>query len=133
MFTFPDENKSPGLRREWIDQIGRRGWKPTANSRVCSKHFKEEAFEDVREGLRKTRKLKPRARPTEYLSTPPPQISNIKKKKEEEKIQRPGPPDEHNYAPNPGMFLLEIISRCRGIAKTEVCAILRRDVCCMKF
>ena len=107
MFTFPEENKAPNLRREWMDQIGRTGWKPTANSRVCIKHFKDDAFEDMRDAqgrLRKTQKLKPRARPTEYLSTPPPQVSNIKRKKEEQETQRPGPPDEHNYAPHPGMY-----------------------------
>ena len=91
------------FRQAWIDQIGRRGWKPTDNARVCSKHFKDDAFEEnTGKTLRKTLKLKPRAIPTEHLATPPPQISNLKKKKEEQETQRPGPKDEHNYAPHPG-------------------------------
>ena len=112
LFAFPEENKSPKLRSEWIDQIGRRGWKPTANSRVCSKHFKEDAFEENKgKTLRKTLKLKPRARPTEFLSAPPPQISNVKKKKQEQETQRPGPSDEHNYAPHPGNIFLSFKNR----------------------
>ena len=99
------------FRKTWIDQLGRRQpdgtlWTPTRNSRVCQKHFKQEAFipfeenKDARGRQRTTLKLKPRAIPTEYLAIAPPQISNVRKKKEE--IHRPGPPDEHNYVSNPG-------------------------------
>ena len=109
MFGFPDEGTQ--LRQTWIDQLGRREpngtlWKPTKNSRVCSKHFKDDVFvpfqenKDARGRQRSTLKLKPRAIPTEFLAITPPQISNIRKKKEE--IHRPGPPGEHNYGSNPG-------------------------------
>ena len=106
LFGFPDVNQRPKIRQEWIDQLGRRGWKPTENSRVCRKHFKDDSFEENIDAYgrpRKTLKLKPRAIPTEYLTSPPPQISNLKKKKEEQEKQRPGPSNEHNYAPNPGI------------------------------
>ena len=119
MFCFPDGGKAPQLRKTWIDQIGRREedgtlWKPPKDARVCRKHFKDDCFipfeenKDARGRQRKKLDLRPRAYPTEYLNTAPPQISNIQKRKQE--IHRPGPPDEHNYAPNPGkhFFLFEM-------------------------
>ena len=99
-FPFPEEGKAPQLRKMWIEQIGIEDWKPTKSSRVCQKHFREEDFvteKDAKGRTRKLLKLKPRARPTEYLRTPPPQMSNLQRKKMEVNQIRPGPSGEHNY------------------------------------
>ena len=76
-------------------------WQPTKNSRICKKHFADDAFiEDNVDKQGKPRRrfqLKPRARPTLYLRRPPPQISNMQMKKMEQQI-KPGPSGEHNYA-----------------------------------
>ena len=64
------------------------------------KHFADDAFEknvDELGRIRKRFKLKPRARPTLHLRSPPPQFSNREIEKMQEEI-RPGPPREHNYA-----------------------------------
>ena len=110
LFPFPEERGQPQLWRLWIDQIGIQEddgtfWKPTKDSRVCKKHFRVEDFDlveernvDARGRTRRRLKLKPRARPTQYLRTPPPQISNIKKRKMEEDQMSPGPSGEHNYS-----------------------------------
>ena len=104
-FQFPDENQ-PQRRKEWIEQVGRpaidgKMWKPTKNSRICMKHFGDDAFErnvDDQGRIRKRFKLKPRARPTKYLREPPPQISNLQIEKMQREIIKPGPPGEHSYA-----------------------------------
>ena len=111
-FPFPDGAK---LRREWLEQIGivfhdGKTWDPKKDGgfRVCRKHFRDEDFltpeENVdAQGRRRQRlTLRPRARPTLYLKSPPPQISNIEKKKMEEKQMRPGPSGEHNYSIDEG-------------------------------
>ena len=111
-FPFPD---GPKLRMEWVEQIGivfpdGKKWDPKDGSRVCRKHFRDEDFLTAEEnvdakGRRRQRlTLRPRARPTLYLKSPPPQISNIQKKKMEEKQLRPGPPEEHNYSRDEGMY-----------------------------
>ena len=129
LFVFPEAGKAPQLRKTWMDQIGRREpngnlWQPTENSRVCSKHFKEEAFEDPRDArgrLRKKLKLKPRAIPTEHLRSPPPQISNVRLKKEEQ--HRPGPPGEHSYGANPGKYLEITLGKLKYLEYNKVCVL----------
>ena len=116
MFPFPDEKQAPKMRKQWLEQIGIMFpdgtlWnpKPESRPRICRKHFKNEDFLTAEEnvdsqGRRRQRlTLRPRAIPTQYLRTPPPQISNIQKKKAEEKQMRPGPPGEHNYSIDEGM------------------------------
>ena len=115
MFPFPDVNKAPKLRKEWLEQIGivfHDGtlWnpKPESRPRICQKHFLDEDFltaeENVdKQGRRRQRlTLRPRAKPTQYLRSPPPQESNIQKKKREEQQMRPGPSGEHNYVIDEG-------------------------------
>ena len=40
LFSFPLNN--PELLKKWIKFVNRSNWKPTSNSVVCAKHFKEE-------------------------------------------------------------------------------------------
>ena len=111
-FPFPKAGEAPQLRKLWIEQIGRQEgdgtmWLPRKDSSVCRKHFKDKDFVtdnvDAKGRTRKRLQLKPRARPTQYLRTPPPQISNTQLKKMEDQI-RPGPSGEHNYPINEGKF-----------------------------
>ena len=87
-------------------------WLPRKDSSVCRKHFRDEDFVtdnvDAKGRTRKRLQLKPRARPTEYLRTPPPQISNLQKKKMEEDQIRPGPSGEHNYPIDEGNLVKKI-------------------------
>ena len=41
VFSFPDEEKEPELRRKWIRFVNRKDWSPTKFSKVCEKHFDE--------------------------------------------------------------------------------------------
>ena len=116
-FPFPKAGEAPQLRKMWIEQIGRQEedgtmWMPTKDSLVCRKHFRDEDFveENVdKQGRpRKTLKLKPRSRPTQYLREPPPQISNVQRKKMEEEQTRPGPSGEHNYPIDEGIYSLPL-------------------------
>ena len=55
-FPFP---KSQKLKEKWINQVNRDNWKPNQNSRVCAKHFDEEAYYETPVGSQ-GRKLKKR-------------------------------------------------------------------------
>ena len=62
--------QSKWLKKQWIYQINRESFTPTASSVVCSKHFAEDAFkpdERSRGRERKRRQLKPKAIPTLFL------------------------------------------------------------------
>ena len=42
-FRFPNDEK---VKAEWVQKIKRKGWKPTAHSRLCSEHFHASCFDD---------------------------------------------------------------------------------------
>ena len=49
MFMFPSFKDDPFQKSEklqilWIEQLNRKDWMPTRNSRVCEKHFTIESF-----------------------------------------------------------------------------------------
>ena len=46
---FPDENRSPERRKQWISRIPRKDWAPTQNSRLCEKHFLPHDFQGDRQ------------------------------------------------------------------------------------
>lgn len=43
-YRFPNREKSPNRHKKWIDFCKRKNFKPSKNSRLCSKHFKLEDF-----------------------------------------------------------------------------------------
>ena len=67
-FPFP---KSQKLKEKWINQVNRDNWKPNQNSRVCAKHFDEEAYYETPVGSQgrklKKRKLRLYAFPSLYM------------------------------------------------------------------
>lgn len=43
-YRFPNREKSPSRHKKWVDFCKRKNFKPSKNSRLCSKHFKHEDF-----------------------------------------------------------------------------------------
>lgn len=43
-YRFPNRKKSPNRYKKWVDFCKRKNFKPSENSRLCSKHFKPEDF-----------------------------------------------------------------------------------------
>jgi len=43
-YRFPNREKSPNRHKKWIDFCKRKNFKPSKTSRLCSKHFKLEDF-----------------------------------------------------------------------------------------
>ena len=80
MFLFPSFKDDPFQKSEklqilWIEQLNRKDWMPTRNSRVCEKHFTIESFISAGKnvtvkGTKKSRKtLTPSAFPTLFLES----------------------------------------------------------------
>ena len=82
-FPLPPET-SPNLRKQWLDRINRKNFKPTDSARVCILHFSEDAFiseEENKDSSGRTRKrprLKPLAVPTLHMKTAGKRLSSEK-------------------------------------------------------
>ena len=70
-FTFPT---AKNLHQKWLEQLNRKDYVPTSNSRICIKHFTDDDFLTETENLtkrgkkRKSKTLKPLAVPTVHLN-----------------------------------------------------------------
>ena len=69
LHSFPP--KGSKRRTEWIEQLGRKNFEPTKNSKVCSRHFTNADYLPAKVGVKgkelKIRKLKLSAVPTLFL------------------------------------------------------------------
>ena len=74
--------KCEELKQKWLNQINRKDYEPTSNTRICFKHFHEEDFvpiahnRDKRGRIRKRRALRPGSIPSLFLSNDPSDESN---------------------------------------------------------
>lgn len=62
--------RKPKILKKWIRNVGRADWYPTQNSRLCSKHFKPECFQESMyhklKGLAQPKRLAEDAIPTQF-------------------------------------------------------------------
>ncbi|XP_076383492.1 THAP domain-containing protein 2-like isoform X2 [Megalopta genalis] len=62
---FPND---PELRKQWIQAVQRENFKPSSQTKVCSKHFANDCF--IQSGWSSRRTLKPDAVPDTILDEP---------------------------------------------------------------
>ena len=70
-YTLYGFRTSPGLRKQWLEQVNRANFTPTKSTVICGRHFADDQFKPFvprsRGRKRLTRELKPLAIPTLFL------------------------------------------------------------------